>query len=146
MAWRQIAVVALAGALLWAGSAHAEVYKCIGTDGKASYSDKPCDGAAKPVHVRNDSFGGNGRNAEVSLQGTACVSSGSGRYAYANGMLVNNTKEAKTVIVRATFTRRGTVVDTASSTYSIRAFGRMAYSIIGGPGAIDRCSVDLEWD
>lgn len=43
------------GALLWgmlAGSAQAQVYKCVGPNGTTVFADAPCAAGAKPIDVR----------------------------------------------------------------------------------------------
>lgn len=121
-------------------SAHAQkVYKCDGPTGPV-YQGSPCEPGAVPHQTQRDSnFGGSSRSAEVSVTGEACVASLGATYA--NGYLVNHTPEAKTVRVKATFTRRGRVIDTITLPYQVPGFDRTAFSLIGS----EQTSCELNW-
>jgi len=57
--------IAVAAALPSAG---AQVYKCTGADGKTTYSDAPCDAAAKSLKLPPDPTKGSTTNPNVCAQ------------------------------------------------------------------------------
>lgn len=143
---RLIRALAAVTAVVATAGAHAQVYKCPGANGAMEFTDKPCTAEAVPIKTRDTSFGGSGRSAEIALQGRSCLSTATGRYTTAAGMVVNNTTEPRRVAVTATFSNRGQVVDTATQHVDLPAFGRAPFSIVGGPGAINHCEYQWRWD
>lgn len=136
---------ALAASAL-AGAVQAQVYKCPDGKGGHHYTDKACGPDSQSIKTRASGFGGSKRSAEVSLQGQNCAISSSGRYTTATGYVVNGTGTPKGVRVTTTFTYQGTVIDTTSRDLAIPAWGRTPFQMIGGPGRIDNCEWQYNWD
>lgn len=66
---RSPAGLALAMALAFAASlAHAQVYKCTDAAGKTTYSDAPCDAAARPLKLPDDPTKKSSTNPSVCAQ------------------------------------------------------------------------------
>lgn len=64
----RLEVVIAAALIAIASSAHAQVYKCTDAAGKTTYSDAPCDGAAKPLKLAPDPTRGTTTNPNVCAQ------------------------------------------------------------------------------
>lgn len=123
-----------------------KVYKCPATDGGYEYTNTPCDGEAEPLELRDSaSFGGSSRSAEMRLEQTQCIVIVS--HPKATGWVVNATNVAREASVRATFLARGAVRETITRRYTIPAFGRTPFEIIGPMRAgVDACDYYLTWE
>jgi len=121
-----------------------KVYKCHRADGSVEYTNIACTAEAEPIQFRDSNFGGSSRSAEMRLENTSCLLRAG--YAVATGWAVNATDTPRQARVTATFTNRGSVVETTSRNYAIAAFDRSPFEIIGPRTATDACQYDMTWE
>lgn len=123
-----------------------KVYKCPKPGGGHEFTNVPCDADSEPLKVRDtSSFGGNPRSAEMRMEQTRCLAISA--HPKATGWVVNATNVAREASVRATFLARNEVRETTTRNYTVPAFGRTPFEIIGPMRAgVDACDYYLTWD
>lgn len=125
--------------------AHAQkVYKCPLPGGGFEYTNIACTAEAEPIQVRDSNFGESSRSAEMRLDSTSCFLRAG--FTIATGWAVNATDTPREARVTATFTYRGNVVETSSRSYTVPAFGRSPFEIIGPRTVTDQCRYGMTWD
>lgn len=139
-------VLTLAAMLVALPAAAQKVYRCPLPTGGHEYTNAPCDADSEPLQLREAAhFGGSSRSAEMRLEQTRCIVIVS--HPKATGWVVNATNVDREASVRATFLARGEVRETTTRQYTVPAFGRTPFEIIGPMNAgVDTCDYYVTWD